>query len=322
MTQRVLTELRVVVFYISLLLLPYPGRLNIDHEFQLSFSLFDPITTVISLGLLLGVLTWAIVMARRERLLAFSILWFLGNLVIESSVIGLEIIFEHRTYLPGMLAILAAVLLADRYLGRQWLKISLAIAVLLLFSLWTYQRNMDWQDEVTLRRDAAAKAPTKARALAILANALERNHEYDEAERYYKKTLGLKPKNADEIHYNLGNVLLAQKKLAEAVEHFSTAVTLNPDAAPIRLNLAYGLSLQGNFIAAYNELQELLRRHPGEPRAHNNLGILLLKLGRPKEAVFHFTEALRIKPDYKQARINLEAALKVLEREKSSGNRN
>jgi len=316
--QRVLTEFRVVLFYISLLLFPYPGRLNIDHEFQLSFSLFDPMTNIMSLGILLGLFGLAIILARRERLLSFCIIWFLGNLIIESSVIGLEIIFEHRTYLPAMLGIFAAVLLGNRLLRQKWLKLSIALLVLMLFSIWTFQRNMVWQDEVTLRRDAVAKSPTKPRAHAILANALERNHEYDDAAYYYRKTLSLNPRNADEIHYNLGNVLMAQGKIDEAIQHFSTAVTLNPDATPIRLNLAYALSLQGDLIAAFNELQELIRRHPKEPRAHNNLGILFMKQGKLKEAVFHFTEALTLKPNYKQARVNLEAALHRLGKDTGS----
>jgi tetratricopeptide (TPR) repeat protein len=313
--QRVLTEFRVVLFYISLLLFPHPGRLNIDHEFQLSFSFFDPITTLLSLGLLLGLFGLAFILAKRERLLSFCIFWFLGNLIIESSVIGLEIIFEHRTYLPAMLAIFAAVLLGSRLLPRKWPQVFAALLVVMLFSMWTFQRNMVWQDEVTLRRDAVAKSPTKARAVAILANALERNHEYDGAAYYYRKTLSLEPRNAAQIHYNLGNVLVAQKKYTEAAQHFSTAVSLEPDETPMRLNLAIALSLQGNDVAASNELQELIRRHPNEPRAHNNLGLLLMKQGKTKEAIFHFTKALEIKPNFKQARLNLEAARYRLQRE-------
>jgi Tfp pilus assembly protein PilF len=314
--QRVFTEFRVVLFYISLLLFPYPGRLNIDHEFQLSFSLFDPSITIMSMGLLLGLFGLATFLARKERLISFCILWFLGNLVIESSVIGLEIIFEHRTYLPAMLAIFAAVLLGSRLLPRKWPQISLALLIIVLLSIWTFQRNMTWQDEVTLRRDAVAKSPTKARALAILANALERNHEYVDAAYYYRKTLSLAPRNAAQIHYNLGNVLVAQKKYTEAVQHFSKAVALRPDEVPMRLNLAIALSLQGNDIAASKELQELIRRHPREPRAHNNLGLLLMKQGKTKEAVFHFTKALALKPNFKQARLNLEAARYRLQKEK------
>ncbi len=318
MMQRILTEFRVVLFYVSLLLFPSPGRLNIDHEFQLSFSLLDPITTIMSLGVLLALFGLAIVRARRERLLAFCVLWFLGNLVIESSVIGLEIIFEHRTYLPSMLAIFAVVLLGNRAMLGRWLKLSVAISALMFFSVWTFQRNMVWQDEITLRRDAVAKSPAKPRAHAILANALERNHEYDEAALYYRKTLDLHPVNAEEIHYNLGNVLMARREINEAVQHFSTAVNLNPDAALFRLNLAYALSLQGNAGAAYNELQKLIERHPEEPRAHNNLGILLMKQGKPNEAVFHFSKALALRPNYRQARLNLEAARRSLEGKRGS----
>jgi len=315
MAQRVLTEFRVVIYYISLLLFPHPARLNIDHDFQLSLSLFDPPSTVLSLGLLLGLLVFAIKFAKKERVIAFSILWFLGNLVIESSVIGLEIIFEHRTYLPSMLAVLAIVLFCNRVVTKKWQKVFLAILIVVLFSAWTHQRNMVWQDEITLRRDAVAKSPTKPRALAILANALERNHIYDEAAYYYNETLNLKPRNADEIHYNLGNVLIAQRKFDEAVQHFRQAVSLSPKRAVMRLNLAYALVLLGREGEAAQELRELLRLHPEEPRAHNNLGGLLMEQGKFKEASLHFSEALRLKPNYKRARINLEVALKNIQKE-------
>jgi uncharacterized protein HemY len=316
MVQRVLTQSRVVLFYISLLFLPLPARLNIDHHFPLSHTLLDPLTTILAVVLLAGLLVPAILLARKERLLAFCLLWFFGNLVIESSVIGLEIIFEHRVYLPSMLGIVAAVIPVDRLPARRGVKMVAALLVLVLLSFWTIQRNMTWRDEVSLRRDAAAKSPAKPRALAILANALERNGNYGDAELYYRKTLDLAPSNADEIHYNLGNVLMARSKTDKAIQHYRKALSLNSNAAPARLNLAYALTLQGRLNEASNELQELLRRHPDEPRAHNNLGIVRMKQERFNEAVFHFGEALALKPDYRQARINLERALKRLEKEK------
>lgn len=313
--QRVLTEFRIVVFYISLLILPNPARLNIEHDFPISLSLLNPPATFLSLAALLGIFALAVALSRRERILAFTILWFLGNLVIESSVIGLELIFEHRTYLPSMLAVLALVMVCDRVLTKKWLKVFVTILVVSLFSAWTYQRNLVWQDEVTLRRDAVAKSPAKPRAHAILANALERNHEYVESEKYYKITLSLQPRNADEIHYNLGNVLMAQGKLDEAVEHFREAVVLSPNVAVMRLNLAYALALRGSNREAVAELQELIRLHPEEPRAHNNLGTLLMKQGRFKEAMFHFREALRLMPSYERARMNLELALRSMQKQ-------
>jgi hypothetical protein len=103
LSQRLLTEFRIVVFYISLLLFPHPSRLNLDHHVILSTGIFSPVSTLISAVILLLLFIAALVSARKYRLLSFCLLWYLGNLVIESSFIGLELIFEHRNYLPSMM---------------------------------------------------------------------------------------------------------------------------------------------------------------------------------------------------------------------------
>jgi tetratricopeptide (TPR) repeat protein len=318
MGQRLLTESQVVLYYLSLLVFPNPDRLNLDYNFPVALSLLNPTTTLLAISTLIALIAAAAYKAREHRLLSFSILWFLVTLSVESSFIGLALIFEHRTYLPSMLAIFALVIVCSRIPAKGWQRVLVPTLILMLFSTWTFQRNMVWQDEVTLRRDAAVKSPEKSRALAILANALERNHVYDEAEHYYIETLALKPGNEDQIHYNLGNVLVARKKYDEAAKHFRQAVSLSPEIAIMRLNLAYALTLQGSLDEAVRELQELLRRYPGYPRGHNNLGAVLMKQGKFMEAAIHFNEALKLKPDYKQARMNLEAALIKLQREPSS----
>ena len=54
LTERVLTEFRVVIVYLRLLLWPHPSQLNIDYDFPLSHSLFDPITTLFAIGTIIG----------------------------------------------------------------------------------------------------------------------------------------------------------------------------------------------------------------------------------------------------------------------------
>jgi hypothetical protein len=110
MAERVLTQPRVVLHYISLIFYPEPGRLNLDYDFPLSYALFSPVDTFVAILLIIGLLGLAVFTAKKYRLHSFCILWFFGNLVIESSTIPLEIIFEHRTYLPSMLVILLLVL--------------------------------------------------------------------------------------------------------------------------------------------------------------------------------------------------------------------
>jgi Flp pilus assembly protein TadD len=45
------------------------------------------------------------------------------------------------------------------------------------------------------------------------------------------------------------------------------------------------------------------------PEAHNNLGVALASQDRLNEAIAHFREALRLEPNYAQARANLAIAL-------------
>jgi hypothetical protein len=106
--QRLLTETRVVFHYLSLLILPLPSRLNLAYDYPLSTGLLAPPQTllaILGLGTLVVLIFW---LYRRDRLTSFALFWFLTNLVIESSFIALEIIFEHRMYMPSMFLILAA----------------------------------------------------------------------------------------------------------------------------------------------------------------------------------------------------------------------
>ena len=52
--ERLLTELRVVVYYLTLFVFPHPGRLNLDYNFGLSTSLIDPVSTLLSLLVLIA----------------------------------------------------------------------------------------------------------------------------------------------------------------------------------------------------------------------------------------------------------------------------
>ena len=102
MWERVLTQFRVVLYYLTLLIYPHPSRLNLDYDFPISKTILDPPTTLISVlivGALIGYSIWT---AKKRPMISFCILWYFGNLVIESSIFPLEIAFEHRLYLPAV----------------------------------------------------------------------------------------------------------------------------------------------------------------------------------------------------------------------------
>jgi hypothetical protein len=102
MWERVLTQSRVVLYYLTLLIFPHPSRLNLDHDFSVSKTILDPPTTLISLLIIAGLIGYSIWTAKKRPVLSFCILWYFGNLVIESSIFPLEMVYEHRLYLPAV----------------------------------------------------------------------------------------------------------------------------------------------------------------------------------------------------------------------------
>ena len=196
MGQRLLTEARVVIFYISQLFFPNPSRLNLFHDFSISLSIIQPLTTlasILALASLLGIAVWR---ARQWRLLSFCILWYLGNLVLESSVIPLEIIFEHRNYLPSAFICLMFTCIVMRGLNLtrfKMLAFVIFFLITIIFSYWTYDRNGTWRDEETLLTDCLKKAPNVARTEASLGYELMRQWRLEEAIHHFQIALRLNP---------------------------------------------------------------------------------------------------------------------------------
>ena len=235
--QRVLTEFRVVIYYISLIIFPSPMRLNLLFDFPISHSFHDPITTLFSFFAIAGMLVMAIWLAKRERLLSFCILWFLGNLVIESSVLGLEIIFEHRLYLPSMFFILMLVILVYRFSNSKWIGGILLCSVAIIFSVWTYQRNIVWSNDITLWKDCVVKSPHKPRQHYNLGVVLARNGNLDEAIKHYRTALNFKPDYL-EAYYNLGNALARKGDAKAAIYNYRKTLQLNANFFKSYYNIA------------------------------------------------------------------------------------
>jgi Tfp pilus assembly protein PilF len=307
MGERVLTQLRVVFFYLGLALLPLPSRLNLLHQFETSHSLVDPMTTLASLAGLVALVALAVRVAPRQRLASFCILWFLGNLAIESSIVGLEMVFEHRLYLPLFgSSLLASYGLFRAFGERRAGAIAVAAAVVLCLGVGTTLRNETWRDRVTLWSDVVAKNPRSPRAHNSLGRAFEQEQRLEEAVAEFREALRLAP-NHTEAHYNLGTTAYTLGRIDEAIGHYENALRTNPDYAKAHNNLAAALSRKGSFDAAIRHFSETLRIDPHHANAHFNLAVLLERQGRDAEAMRHYSEVLRIDPDDAEARSRLAA---------------
>jgi len=308
MDQRLLTQTRVVVYYLSLLVYPHPSRLNLDYDFPLSYSLIDPFTTLPALIIIVGLVILGIYLAKSQRLISFCIFWFFGNLVIESSVIPLALIFEHRLYLPSMLLFLIPVTLGYRYIKLIWLRAGLLCLAVVVLSVWTYQRNQVWENELTLWTDVVKKSPNKARPQVNLGLVLANQDRLDEAIQHYIKSIQLDP-NFAETYNNLGVVLKNQGKLNEAIQHYRKALQINPTYADAHNNLGVVLEKQGKPSEAKQHYRKALVLNPNHLSALNNLGNVLSKEGEANEAIEHFRRALQLDPDNSKVHNNLALVL-------------
>ena len=342
LSERALTQLRVVVYYISLLLYPHPSRLNLDHDFPLSTSLFNPFTTFLSAITIVGLIALGLYLAKKHRLISFCIFWYLGNLVIESSVIPLAIIFEHRLYLPSMFVFLPVVILFHRYVKPTWLPVVIACAVAATFSYWTYERNKIWQDDLLIWVDCNKKSPHKARPYFSMGQILTQRGQYDEALANYLKALEINPNYSDaqynlgilyekedqtdkaieryrraiqidpgfvKAYNNLGVILLKQDKTDEAIEYFRKALTIDPNLASAHINLGLALSKKDQPNAAVVSYTKALQINSNLLKAQFQLGSLLLEQGLTEQGIHHLKRSLQIDPEYSEAHNNLGGEL-------------
>lgn len=267
--ERLLTESRVVIFYLSILFFPSPDRLNLDHDFALSRSLLTPSSTLLSLVTLALIFGIAVMMARRHRLLSFGIIWFLGNLFIESSLIPLEIVFEHRLYLPSTMLIVALLAAVLEYLPNRRANLSMAVVLVILLSVWTFQRNQIWADPLSLWSDCVKKSPQKARGHSNLAVALKKKGQLDAAEFHFQKTIEIDP-TFFEAYYNLGNIMILRGKSDRAIAYYRKSIAIKPNHPVLHVGLGNALMNKWQLEEARAEYKKALAIQPGNRDAKTN----------------------------------------------------
>jgi predicted O-linked N-acetylglucosamine transferase (SPINDLY family) len=127
------------------------------------------------------------------------------------------------------------------------------------------------------------------------------------------RAVALKPEFA-EAHNDLGVVLGAQGKLAEAMACFELAVRLKPAYAEARLNLGNALRTLGKLDEAAACYEQVLAIDPKLGMAHYNLAAARKQQGRIEQAVAHYRQAVALVPNFAEAHNNLGNALNELGR--------
>jgi hypothetical protein len=171
LTERLLTQARILWDYVGQLLWPDLPSLGVFHDdYQLSTGLFTPRVTAVAVFAWLLLLPVCLLAVRRPtgRLLVCAVLVYLVPHTIESSVFALELYFEHRNYFPGIgvFLFLAAGLAS---LGKRWPPLVAPILAwcavyVLLLALQTGSQVQIWSSAPLLRLNHVNQHPNSFRA--------------------------------------------------------------------------------------------------------------------------------------------------------------
>ncbi len=201
--ERLLTQPRVLLEYLGLIVAPTPSRLTLFHDDYLaSRGLLDPVSTLPALIAVLALVGAGWWLRHRAPVLAFGILWYFAGQLLESTFLPLELYFEHRNYLPLLGPACAAAYYGQVALARLTTRharilVPALFAVLALgFTALTYAEATIWGRPGALAPIWAAEHQTSLRARANLAGVLKELGRHDAAAEEYARMARDFPRDA------------------------------------------------------------------------------------------------------------------------------
>lgn len=145
LTERLLTEARVMVTYLNEFLLPNQSKLGFYHDdFPISTGWLEPWATLPCALLLAGLVAVAGACRKRYPTITFGILFFFSCHLLESTVFPLELMFEHRNYLAIYGLVLVVTWLVGNTVGSTRLKAFCAFGAISMASVASANYIKSW----------------------------------------------------------------------------------------------------------------------------------------------------------------------------------
>jgi hypothetical protein len=313
LTERLLTEPRVILFYLSQLFYPVASRFSIDHSFSISHSLFDPVPTFFAILSIIVIISSALIFLRRYPVLCFAVLFFFLNHSIESTIIPLELVFEHRNYIPSFFIFLPVAMgckfLLDHYRNRKRMIAILSIfftLIIVFTGFGTYTRNLVWRSNYAMWKDAMEKSPLHARPHQNLSICFSKINDEKKVIELNTKALHLKDPKPDYAKFiSYSNIGLSHAKLnqeRQAIHFFKKALEIEPKDKKINENLATQFLKIGELDQAEKFITTLVdSSEPGNKKYFWLQSLLLLHRGEFEKGAQYGVKALKYDPDETKA---------------------
>lgn len=247
-----------------------------------AFYVTDIYTTVFHPRVMLGLLLLAAslvsipVAFKRSRRVSFFICWFFITILPVSNIVPLRALMAERfLYIPSIgFCVLLAI-----FLRRQTKAIAMAaaVAITVIYAVFTMARNEDWRDPVLLAKSVIRVSPQNPWGYTCLGSAYLGEDNYVEAEKALKK-----------------------------------AVALSPGYSSPKTALGFCYLKAEKYEEAASILQESLMYDPRNLETMNSLGVCYGSLKRYDMAIEQFKKSIAIDPTFVNAYLNLGATYEFM----------
>ena len=282
------TQFSVIWVYLRLLVLPYGQAL--EHAYPIVSTWFT-LKTALGLGGLLGIGALAWWLRGRRPLAAFGIAWFFLALLVESSIIPLDPLFEHRLYLPlfGVILLLFDGLAAA--FAERRLLVGLLILLLILMPL-AWRRNALWNDPIAFYENELQVSPHGERAVKRLASLYRQAGRHAESLQLMEATIARYP-DSYFLYNDLARLYAVTNQQERALALLERGIAGAPAHAALYEAAAEICVQSDNLPGAVAYLERGLRADSADrSRLLNTLGVYLSDAGSGREAEAAFLESL------------------------------
>lgn len=308
MVERLLTQPRVILFYLSLLFYPISSRLTFLYDINVSHSLLQPWTTIPSIFFVLFIICFAFCIARKRPLISFCIIFYFLNHLIEGSIFNLEMIYEHRNYLPSMFLFVPfaefIILAIDYFSYKKTTQFIVAFGIaIILFGEGdiTYNRNNIISDDFLLWFDNANKSPGLSRPHANMGRIYFIYNKKEKALQEYKKAMILDNYGNKDIlaiqQCNLGMLYFEMMQDDLAMDYLRKSSEILPEYIQTNIHMAK-IKLRHNKIKEAKQIvEDKLIKYRSDPTVLELYSMILLKNGQINAAQFFAKKLLEKDPN-------------------------
>lgn len=287
----------------------FPKTLTLYHS-ELGFGQIQfALRFIITLAFLVSIL----IFLKKNKFVFFWLSFFLIALSPTLTPLRLNwIVAERYLYLPiiGLLAIVGMWLfkLSEKAKFRQTVYIFFA-AVLIILSIRTIVRNIDWKNEDNLWIATGKTSPSSPNTHNNLGDVYGRQGDKLAALREFQRAIELKPNYGDAYH-NLANTYMELGQTDKALENYQNALKFNPNLWQSYQNIAAIYFNQKKFAATIENLQKAAAINPKNLNIRNNIGIVYLAALEKEKAKEIFNAVLSLDPTNQLAKAGLLEANK------------